>query len=91
MRWISFILLALLLVVQVDYWFGRNGVLDARRLRGQLESIQAENEQARLRNERVRAEVNDLREGLEMVEDKARSELGMIKRDEIYIQVTPRR
>lgn len=91
MRWISFILLALLLVVQVDYWIGRNGMVDARRLRTQLEAVQAENEAARLRNDRVRAEVQDLREGLEMVEDKARSELGMIRRDEIYIQVAPRR
>lgn len=91
MRWISFILLALLLVVQVDYWIGRNGMMDARRLRAQLEAVQAENEAARLRNDRVRAEVQDLREGLEMVEDKARSELGMIRRDEIYIQVAPRR
>ena len=39
----------------------------------------------------VQAEVRDLREGLEMVEEKARAELGMVKRDEIYIQVTPRR
>lgn len=91
MRWIGFILVALLVVVQIDYWFGRNGVMHARNLRGQLEAVQAENEQARQRNERVRAEVSDLREGLEMVEEKARSELGMIKRDEIYIQVSPRR
>ena len=61
MRWLSFILLALLLVVQVDYWIGRNGMMDARRLRAQLAAVQAENEAARPRDDRVRAEVPGLR------------------------------
>jgi cell division protein FtsB len=46
------------------------------------------NEAARLRNDQLAAEVTDLRQGLEMVEEKARSELGMIKPDEILIQIT---
>ena len=46
---------------------------------------------ARERNARVTAEVTDLKEGLEMVEDKARSELGMIKPDEVLVQVSKRR
>lgn len=91
MRWVSLILLALLVVVQIDYWFSRNGVFHVRGLREQLQEVQQANDQARQRNDQVAAEVQDLREGLEMVEDKARSELGMIKRDEIYIQVAPKR
>ena len=91
MRWITYALLALLVVVQVDFWFSRTGVFHVRGLRDQLEGLQQEGDQARARNEQVQAEVNDLREGLEMVEDKARRELGMIKRDEIYIQVAPAR
>ena len=91
MRWVTYILLGLLVLVQLDYWFSKNGVFHVRGLREQLQEVQAENDKAKARNERVQAEVRDLREGLEMVEDKARSELGMIKRDEIYIQVTPRK
>ena len=91
MRWITYALLALLVVVQVEFWFSRTGVFHVRGLRDQLEDLQQEGDQARARNEQVQAEVNDLREGLEMVEDKARRELGMIKRDEIYIQVAPAR
>jgi len=46
---------------------------------------------AQTRNDRLSAEVRDLKEGLEMVEEKARSELGMLKADEIYVQYAPRR
>ena len=91
MRWVTYILLGLLVLVQLDYWFSKNGVFHVHGLREQLQELQGENDKARARNERVQAEVRDLREGLEMVEDKARGELGMIKRDEIYIQVTPRK
>jgi cell division protein FtsB len=52
-----------------------------------LTQTQAENEQARVRNAQLEAELRDLREGLEMVEEKARFELGMIKPDEIFVQV----
>lgn len=90
-RWLSAVLLVLLALVQLNFWFSRNGVFHVRSLRQQWEGLQAQAEQGRLRNDRVQAEVQDLREGLEMVEDKARSELGMIKPDEIFVQVTLRR
>jgi hypothetical protein len=53
-----------------------------------LAGQQQTNERARERNARVTAEVMDLKEGLEMVEDKARSELGMLKPDEVLVQVS---
>lgn len=84
-------LLALLLVVHAQLWFGSNGMGRVVSLGAQLRAQQAENEAARSRNERLSAEVRDLKEGLEMVEEKARFELGMIKPDEIYVQVAPRR
>ena len=59
-------------------------------LRKQVEAQRGANVQARERNARVAAEVSDLKEGLEMVEEKARAELGMVKPDEILIQVTKR-
>ena len=57
-----------------------------------LRDQKAGNEAARLRNTQMLAEVRDLKEGLEMVEEKARFELGMVKPDEIYVQLSaPRR
>ncbi|MBM3388078.1 MAG: septation ring formation regulator EzrA [Betaproteobacteria bacterium] len=91
MRWITVTLMALLVLVQADLWFSRNGVFHVRGLQSQLGDVRRDIDAARGRNEQVQAEVHDLREGLEMVEEKARAELGMVKRDEIYIQVTPQR
>jgi cell division protein FtsB len=90
MRWITVLLAALLVAVQADLWFGRSSLPHVMGLRTQLDQQKATNEAARARNERLSAEVNDLREGLEMVEEKARSELGMVRPDEILVQVTKR-
>jgi len=61
------------------------------RLQSQLAQQKETNHQGRTRNDQLAAEVSDLKEGLEMVEEKARYELGMVKPDEILVQVsTPR-
>ena len=91
MRWSTVALLALLALVQAQLWFGSGGKPHAMNLQLQLSRQQAANDEARGRNTRLEAEVRDLREGLEMVEEKARSELGMIKPDEILVQIAPRR
>jgi cell division protein FtsB len=91
MRWSTAALLALLALVQAQLWLGSGGKPRAMNLELQLSRQQAANDAARARNTRLQAEVRDLREGLEMVEEKARSELGMIKPDEILVQVSPRR
>jgi cell division protein FtsB len=85
-RFISFALLALIGLVHAELWFGKSGVPRVLDLRSQLEAQQAVNETALHRNEQLAAEVNDLKEGLEMVEEKARYELGMVKPDEILVQ-----
>ena len=87
MRWPTLILAALLLVVQGDLWFGKGNMPYVMSLRKQLDAQRQVNAQARDRNARVVAEVSDLKEGLEMVEEKARAELGMVKPDEILVQV----
>lgn len=89
MRWSTAALLALLLLVQAQLWFSSSGKPHALHLQMQLARQQAANDEARARNARLVAEVRDLREGLEMVEEKARGELGMIKPDEILVQITP--
>jgi cell division protein FtsB len=87
MRFVTLGLVALLLLAHAELWFGKGGVPRMMELRSKLAAQQAANDIARHRNEQLAAEVNDLKEGLEMVEEKARSELGMIKADEIFVQL----
>ena len=91
MRWATVVLAALLLVVQGDLWFGKGNMPYVMSLRKQLAAQRGANDKARERNVRVAAEVVDLKEGLEMVEEKARAELGMVRPDEILVQVTARK
>lgn len=88
MRWTTLILAALLLLVQGDLWFGKGNMPYVMGLQKQLDLQLVANAQARERNLRTAAEVADLKEGLEMVEEKARSELGMLRPDEILVQVS---
>jgi len=87
-RWVTIALAVLLLLVQADLWLGRGSLPQVWKLQRDLAAQQQTNERARERNARVTAEVTDLKEGLEMVEDKARSELVMLKPDEILVQVS---
>jgi cell division protein FtsB len=91
MRWVTVVLAVLVVLIQADLWFGRGSLPQVWKLQRDLAAQQQTNERARERNARVTAEVTDLREGLEMVEDKARNELGMIKPDEVLVQVSKRR
>jgi cell division protein FtsB len=86
-RLIPAALLALLLVLQAQLWFGRGSVPNVARLNEELAAQKRSNTRAEQINGRMEAEIRDLREGLEMVEEKARSELGMVKPNEIFIQV----
>jgi len=88
MRWVTIALAALIVVVQVGLWLGKGSLPYVWSLQRELDQQLAVNEAARERNARTAAEVSDLKEGLEMVEDKARSELGMLRPDEILVQVT---
>ena len=81
-------LLALLVIFHVQLWTGRGSVSSVARMAEQLNAQNQRNQQALLANNRLAAEVRDLKEGLEMVEEKARMELGMVKPNEIYVQIT---
>lgn len=87
MKFICIILAAFFLAIQAQLWFGKGSLPRSAELRAELIRVEAANEQARLRNAQLSAELRDLREGLEMVEEKARFELGMIKPDEIYVML----
>jgi len=88
LRLVTFALLALLALVHAELWFGKGGVPRVMELQAKLLEQKTQNEAAHARNDQITAEVRDLKEGLEMVEEKARFELGMIKPDEIYVQVS---
>jgi cell division protein FtsB len=81
-------LITLLLVLHAQIWFGRGSVPNVGEMQRKLQAQKAANLRAAQANERLVSEVRDLREGLEMIEEKARMELGMVKPHEIYVQVS---
>ena len=81
------LLIALLVIFQLQLWLGRGSVPNVRQMERDLSEQLARNQQAKSRNEQLQAEVRDLKEGLEIVEEKARTELGMVKPNEIFVQV----
>ncbi len=86
-RLVPLLLVALLALIQAQLWFGRGSVRNVAALRQQLDAQKAANAQAQLTNQRLESEVRDLKEGQEMVEERARAELGMVKPNEIYVQI----
>jgi cell division protein FtsB len=91
-RWSTAVLAALLVAVQADLWLGKGNLRYVWGLQLQLANQLAANDEARQVNARIEAELGDLVEGLEIVEERARADLGMLKTDEILVQVavTPR-
>jgi cell division protein FtsB len=86
-RLVPALLIALLLVLHAQLWFGRGSVPSVRKMAQQLDTLQQKNALAQAANQRLEAEVRDLKEGLEMVEEKARLELGMVKPNEIFVSL----
>lgn len=87
-RLIPATLIFLLVVLHAQIWFGRGSVPNVARMVTELDAQRQKNEQARLVNARLAAEVRDLQSGLQMVEEKARTELGMVKPNEIFVQIS---
>ena len=75
-RLVPVVLLALLAVLHAQLWLGRGSIPRVQEMQRQLDEQIAANDRARQANERLNSEVHDLKEGLDMVEEKARSELG---------------
>ncbi len=86
-RFVPAVLITLLVVLHAQLWFGRGSVPKVAQMTGELEAQKQKNALAQQRNERLAAEVQDLKEGLDMVEEKARLELGMVKPNEIFVQI----
>ena len=81
------ILIVLLLMLQYKLWFGDGNMREVWRLQTAIEEQKQENDKLRERNTALEAEVMDLKQGLEAIEERARNELGMIKKDETFYQI----
>ena len=87
MRLLALALVFLIAALQWPLWAGKGGWARVWELDRQLEAQQRSNDAARARNAALAAEIRDLKTGFEAIEERARSELGMIKPNEIFFQL----
>ncbi|PIV33780.1 MAG: cell division protein FtsB [Lysobacterales bacterium CG02_land_8_20_14_3_00_62_12] len=87
LRWIVLVLAVLLLALQTKLHWGQGGVADVQRLRTRVATQTRDNAVLQQRNAALAAEIDDLKTGTDAIEERARSELGMIKPGEIFYQV----
>jgi cell division protein FtsB len=86
-KFLIYTLIGLLVVLQYPLWFGSGGVLTLWRLNREIAAQKVDNAQLKERNAALEAEVNDLKQGYEAIEERARTELGMVKKGETFYQV----
>lgn len=89
MKWLAGALISVVLLLQYRLWLSNDGVRELSRLGESVEHQKAENAELEARNEQLVAEVADLKAGMAAIEERARSELGMIGRNETFFQVVP--
>jgi cell division protein FtsB len=90
MKALAGVLGALILAIQYPLWLGKGGWLRVWDVDRQLEAQNAKNGQREIRNNALAAEVKDLKQGTDAIEERARYELGMVKNDEVFFQVSGR-
>jgi cell division protein FtsB len=86
MRLVTVVLIILLVLIQYPLWWGHGGWLRVHELQEQLAQQQKQNDDEKLRNERIAGEVQDLQNGTSAVEERARYEMGMVKDSEVFVQ-----
>ncbi|MGP1718422.1 MAG: cell division protein FtsB [Methylophilus sp.] len=91
MRKLTVIFIVLIALLQYPLWLGKGSWSRVWQYSQQIEAHEKRNDYYRQRNETLRAEVRDLKQGQSAVEERARSELGMIKQDEVFYQVMQRK
>jgi cell division protein FtsB len=87
MKILAAVLVALIVLVQAPLWLGKGGWLRVAQLEDSVDKQKAKNSELESRNSTLAAEVKDLKQGTEAVEERARYELGLVKRDEVFFQV----
>ena len=87
MRWLALAFIALIVALQYPMWLGKGGWLQVREFDRGLATQKEANARLKLRNDALDADVRDLKTGFEAIEERARSELGMVKQDEVFFQL----
>ena len=87
MRWLVWLLIVLFVLLQYKLWLGDGSLAEVWDLYRQVDQQKQENRRLRERNQALEAEVQDLKQGLESIEERAREELGMVKESETFYQV----
>jgi cell division protein FtsB len=84
---VTYVLIGILVLLQYPLWFGSGGVLAVWRLNHEIAAQQQENVKLNDRNQALEADVVDLKQGLQAIEERARMDLGMVKKGETFYQV----
>ena len=89
MRWLALVFVLLIAALQYPMWLGKGGWLRVRELGRDVAAQHDANAQLKVRNDALDAEVRDLKTGFEAIEERARSDLGMVRQDEVFFQLQP--
>ncbi|MCV2884622.1 cell division protein FtsB [Aestuariibacter sp. AA17] len=89
MKWLTALLLVLLCMLQYRLWFGKHSIPDYVAMEKEVQDLRKQNANLKQRNELLQADINDLKIGLEAIEERARNELGLIKRGETFYRILP--
>jgi cell division protein FtsB len=89
MKWLAAALVVAVVLLQYRVWLSDDGIREVERLKGAVSTQRTQNEQLAERNRQLAAEVRDLKTGMDALEERARSDLGMIARNETFYQVVP--
>jgi len=87
MKYVSFLLIILLAALQYRLWIGNGSLTEVHHLDQNRQELQDEIKQLQERNQSLAAEVNDLKHGNDAIEERARTEMGMIRKDEVFYQI----
>lgn len=87
LKWLAVVLIALLGLLQYSLWLGEGGLRELTHIRSRVDTLADETETLEARNQRLAAEVVDLKNGLDAIEERARSDIGMVRSDEQFFWV----
>ena len=91
-RWIILLLAMIFLFMQIKIWISKDGYQQMNNLQENVKTQNKNNAQLRIRNEKLKVEIQDLKVGIEAIEERARTDLGLIGKDEVmYIIIEPKK